>query len=153
MQETQVQSLGREDPLEKGITTHSCILACRTPWTGEPGGIQSMVWQKAGHSCATNTHTHTRVFHNKTQSLHGYEWNHLDKINSCHGLTFGLKEAWRNAERRKDQQMCRIQKGEGGAGATALFQSTSLSLLHPTRKIHQLKSCLLHVDKRSHVMH
>ena len=41
-QETQVQSLGREDPLEKEMTTHSSILAWRIPWTAEPGGLQSM---------------------------------------------------------------------------------------------------------------
>ena len=39
MQETQVQSLGQEDPLEKGIATHSSILAWRIPWTEEPGGL------------------------------------------------------------------------------------------------------------------
>ena len=39
MQETQVQSLGQEDPLEKEMATHSSILAWRTPWTEEPGGI------------------------------------------------------------------------------------------------------------------
>ena len=42
MQETQVQSLGWEDPLEKGIATHSSIFAWRIPWTEEPGGLQSM---------------------------------------------------------------------------------------------------------------
>ena len=42
MQETQVQSLGWEDPLEKGIATHSSILAWRIPWTEESGGLQSM---------------------------------------------------------------------------------------------------------------
>ena len=41
MLETQVQSLGREDPLEKGMATHSNILAWRIPWTEEPGGLQS----------------------------------------------------------------------------------------------------------------
>ena len=41
-QETWVQSLGREDPLEKGMATHSSILAWRIPWTEEPGGLQSM---------------------------------------------------------------------------------------------------------------
>ena len=41
MQETQVQSLGWEDPLEKGMATHSSILAWRTPWTEEPGELQS----------------------------------------------------------------------------------------------------------------
>ena len=41
-QETWVKSLGREDPLEKGMATHSSILARRIPWTEEPGGLQSV---------------------------------------------------------------------------------------------------------------
>ena len=48
MQETRVQSLGWEDALEKAISTHSSILAWRIPWT-EPGGLQSMGLQRAGH--------------------------------------------------------------------------------------------------------
>ena len=42
MQEMWVQSLGCEDPLEKGVATHSSILAWRIPWAEEPGGLQSM---------------------------------------------------------------------------------------------------------------
>ena len=42
MQETWVQSLGWENPLEKGMTTHSSILAWRIPWIEEPDGLQSM---------------------------------------------------------------------------------------------------------------
>ena len=42
IQETQVQSLGWEHPLEKGMATHSSILAWEIPWTKEPGGLQSM---------------------------------------------------------------------------------------------------------------
>ena len=49
MQETQVQSLGWEDPLEKGMATHSSILAWRMPWTEEPGGLQSMGLQRVRH--------------------------------------------------------------------------------------------------------
>ena len=49
MQETQVQSLGQEDPLEKGTATHSSILAWRIPRTEEPGGLQSLGSQRAGH--------------------------------------------------------------------------------------------------------
>ena len=49
MQETQVQSLGREDPLEKEMATHSCILAWRIPWTEELGRLQSMGSERAGH--------------------------------------------------------------------------------------------------------
>ena len=48
-QETQVQSLGWEDALEKGMATHSSILAWRIPWTEEPGKLQSMGLQRAGH--------------------------------------------------------------------------------------------------------
>ena len=50
MQETQVQSLGREDPLEEGMVTHSSILAWRLPWTQEPGVLQSTGWQRVRHN-------------------------------------------------------------------------------------------------------
>ena len=50
MQETQLQSLGREDPLEKGMATHSSILAWRTPGTEEPGRLQSIGSQRVGHN-------------------------------------------------------------------------------------------------------
>ena len=46
MQETQVRSLGWENPLEKGMATHSSILTWRIPWTEEPGGLQSMGLQR-----------------------------------------------------------------------------------------------------------
>ena len=50
MQETWAQSLGQEDPLEEGMTTHSKdSLAWRIPWTEEPGGLQSMGLQIVGH--------------------------------------------------------------------------------------------------------
>ena len=48
-QETWVQSLGREDPLEEGVATHSSILAWRIPWTEEPGRLQSLGRQRTGH--------------------------------------------------------------------------------------------------------
>ena len=48
-QETQVLSLGREDALEKGMAAHPSTRAWRTPWTGEPGGLQSMGSQRVGH--------------------------------------------------------------------------------------------------------
>ena len=50
MQEIQLQSLGREDPLEKGMASHSSILARRIPWTKESDGLQSMGSQRAGHN-------------------------------------------------------------------------------------------------------
>ena len=53
VQETQGRSLGREDPLEKGMATHFCILAWRTPWTEEPGRLWPMGLQRVGHDLAT----------------------------------------------------------------------------------------------------
>ena len=49
MQEAWVRSLGWEDPLEKGMVTHSSILAWRIPWTQETGRLQSMGLQRVGH--------------------------------------------------------------------------------------------------------
>ena len=58
-QETWVQSLGWEDALEKGMATHSSILAWRIPWTEEPGVLQMMGSQKVRHNWATKcAHTH-----------------------------------------------------------------------------------------------
>ena len=44
-----IQFLGQKDPLEKGVATHSSILAWRIPWMEEPGGLQSMGLQRVGH--------------------------------------------------------------------------------------------------------
>ena len=49
LQETWVLFLGQEDSLEKGMATHSSILACRIPWTEEPGRLQFMGFQRVGH--------------------------------------------------------------------------------------------------------
>ena len=49
VQETQVRSVGWEDPLEKEMATHSSILAWKISWTEEPGGLQSMGSQRVGH--------------------------------------------------------------------------------------------------------
>ena len=58
MQETQVQSLGQEDLLEKEMATHASILAWKIPWTEEPGRLQSMGKQRVGHNWATSFHFH-----------------------------------------------------------------------------------------------
>ena len=50
MRETRVQSLGREDLLEKEMATHSSILAWKIPWTEKPGRLQSMGSERVGHS-------------------------------------------------------------------------------------------------------
>ena len=53
MKETQVQSLGWENPLENKMAIHSSILAWKIIWTEEPGGLQSMGLQRVGHDLAT----------------------------------------------------------------------------------------------------
>ena len=59
IRETQVRSLGGEDPLEKEMAAHSSILAWKIPWTEEPGGLQSMGSQRVRHDLATD---YTQVF-------------------------------------------------------------------------------------------
>ena len=54
MQETRVRILGWEDPLEKGMAAHSSILAWRSPWKEEPGGLQSLRSHRVGHDSATS---------------------------------------------------------------------------------------------------
>ena len=68
LQETQVRSLGWEDPLEKEMATHSSILAWRIPWTGEPGRLQSMGSQRVRYDWATSLHFGKILWRRKWQS-------------------------------------------------------------------------------------
>ena len=68
MQETWVQSLGQEDPWEKGMATHSSILAWRILWTEEPGRLQFMGLQRVRHNWATFTSLHFR-YHQPTLTI------------------------------------------------------------------------------------
>ena len=61
MQETHVQSLGQEDPLEKEMATHSSVFAREIPWREESGGLQYMGSPRVGHDWATE-HTHSKLF-------------------------------------------------------------------------------------------
>ena len=61
LQETWVQSLGGEDPLEKEMGNHSSIPAWRIPSTQEPGGLQSMGSQRVGHDLGTVTHSVIKI--------------------------------------------------------------------------------------------
>ena len=72
MEETWVWSLDWEDPLEKGMITHSSILTWRIPWTEEPGWLQSIGSQRVGHHWATkHTHTHTHLQGKKKKNWTG----------------------------------------------------------------------------------
>ena len=62
LQETRVQFLGRDDPLEEGMGTHCSIIAWRIPWTEEPGRLQSIALQRAGHDWNNSIHAHTTVY-------------------------------------------------------------------------------------------
>ena len=61
MQKTQFPLLGQEDPLEKGVATHSSVLVWRIPWTEEPGGLQSMGLQESD-TTERLKHRHTQRF-------------------------------------------------------------------------------------------
>ena len=61
MQETGVQSLGQEDPLEEGMATHSSIFAWEIPWTEEPGQLQSIGSQRVGHDLVTKLQQEERI--------------------------------------------------------------------------------------------
>ena len=80
MQETWVQSLGWEDLLEKGMTTHSSILAWRIPWTEVPGMLQSM----GSHTTEQLTHTHTH------QDILGFPDGSDGKESACNVEDLGL---------------------------------------------------------------
>ena len=66
VQEAEVRYLGQEDPLEKGMATHSSILAWEIPWPEECGDLQSMGWQRMGHSWVTATFHFQEGNHNNS---------------------------------------------------------------------------------------
>ena len=68
MQETPVQSLGQEDPLGKEVATYSSILAWKSPWTEEPGRLQSTESQRVGHDWVTSL-THSLKLSIKNDSI------------------------------------------------------------------------------------
>ena len=74
VRETQVQSLGREDLLEKGMATHSSIPAWKIPWMEESGRLYSP-WGRKESGTTEQTHTHTHT-HTHTQSLDFLEYSH-----------------------------------------------------------------------------
>ena len=75
MQEIRVQSLGQEDPLEEGMAIHSSILAWRISWTEEPGRLQSIGSQRAGHNWNDfNTHTHLSGYKPLLFDINEYLW-------------------------------------------------------------------------------
>ena len=74
MQETQVWSLGWEDPLEKAMAAHSSILAWKIPWTADPGRLPSMGSQRVGHDWATSLSTFTLGYEEGNGNPLQYSW-------------------------------------------------------------------------------
>ena len=99
MQETWVLSLSREDPLEKGMATHSSILAWRIPWTEEPGGTIGDLWflslttQRIGQHLKQNpSHSHLLIYVRKaSQNLHLHKWKIETELMLC---SFNNKHSW-----------------------------------------------------------
>ena len=91
VQETQIWSLGWEDPLEEGMAIHSSILAWRIPWTEETGGLQSMGLRRVGHDWAINTHFQ---FCQLSKGDHPHQV--LGIIQSAEGLN--RTKRWRNGK-------------------------------------------------------
>ena len=110
-QETWVWSLGQEDPLEKGMATHSSVLAWRIIWTEEPGGLQSMEWQSqtrlSNEACR----------HNYLKKVTGQNWGEKKKswVSFClfASVVYILKQKSEGLERQLltlDQERMRKMK-------------------------------------------
>ena len=117
-QQTQIQTLGREDPLEMGMATHSSILDWRNPWTEEPGRLQSIELQRVGHDWATNTqthtHTHTELVMVDTQKWCMYLWGIVCKgpIEEVIFNVFWLKSEYKHVtEREQGEEKVLAVKG------------------------------------------
>ena len=100
MQETQVQSLGWEDPLKKGMTSHSRILAWRIPWTREPGGLHSMSSQRVEHDWVLNTtecltHTHTHISDTTSDAEKSQLWYHVSLNENIYVCSSTFELCWR----------------------------------------------------------
>ena len=67
-QEMRVGSLGREDPLEKGMTNHSSVLAWKVLWTEKPGGLQSIGLQRIRHNRTNRAQTHYKILNIQTKN-------------------------------------------------------------------------------------
>ena len=101
MQETQVRSLGREDPLEKGLATLASFLVWKIPWTEEPGELQSTGSQRVGHEWLTQTQKNKDLstgeqLNNSTSIQQNTAWQQKNQLL--------LPAIWTNLKERKRGQ-------------------------------------------------
>ena len=102
MWETQIRSLGQEDPVEKGMAMHSSILAWRIPWTEEPGGLLSMGLQKSLsiHACYLSSKQFAR---DSVSQRRGWsQWEPLPLLMGSQGWGQGSSENSRNSSFSKE---------------------------------------------------
>ena len=92
MQETQARSLSQEDPLEKGMATHSSILAWRIPWTEEPGKLCSSWGRKELDMTEQPTHTHKVIL--AVEELSSHKGERLWGLKIMGLETAGLTRYW-----------------------------------------------------------
>ena len=129
MRETWVQSLCEEDPQEKGMVTHSSILAWRIPWTEEPGGLQSMGSQGVRHNWANNTFT---IFPLLIQAL-GWKWWKIQTLGASNlecGLPTGLSGRDSTYQRRRHRIWVQSQGWEDPLGESIGLQRVRHSWAH-----------------------
>ena len=116
VQETQVWSLGQEDPLEEEMATHSSILAWKIPWPEEPGGLQSKGLQRIGHNWVTWAHI---IYNLRFISLFHTNMNELNVCMECvFFLYFKAKTekrraysvSWRKTKRSRKKEERRRRK-------------------------------------------
>ena len=110
MQETSVPSLGQEGPLEKGIATHSSILAWRILWTEESGGLESVGWQRVGYGWAANTF---KIMEMNVQHP-GRRLSSLSNVPRQGHVQLAGKEFWKTPNEGKSNR-----RGRGGGGRPA----------------------------------
>ena len=125
IQETWVQFLDQEDPLEKGMSTHPSVLAWRIPWKEEPGGLQSMGLQRVRHDWPTNTFTFNINMH--THNIIWSERNQTQVIIYC--MTIYIK--WKSTGTENRLVVARGWLGHGSRG----IESKCLKGMGPLAKI------------------
>ena len=133
MWETQVRSLGQEDPLEKGMATHCSVLAQRIPWTEEPERLQSMGLQRVGHDWTTNTFHFHLEWENKlkTQELNelASDETHICKSVACESVVHDPAFLLAPAQSQRSQ---RVRPGGSALRSDGSCPSWSASVLTVT---------------------
>ena len=124
------RSLGREDPVEKGLVTHASVLAWRIPWTEELGRLQSMGSQRFRHDWATHTFTH--IFRVALAKWISCEWSESCSVMSDSWWPHGLYSPWDSPGQNTEVGSLSLLQGIFPA------QGSNQGLLHRRRILHQL---------------